>query len=375
MKTNKTMENRFKNPYQSPKTRNIKPLPFTALKSIQEFSLLIQKKVFTKKLWAYYKLKNFKENSMIFGFYQSTRTSISSSSFINMQRVSVRSDTLYNNQVAGTSKIVSAVKRVFQKNMMKAFWGLYLTEKNKEFENHGKNIEKIVSCLGKLDAKENFLLKKHALNNFKINFLIKSKFLSYIISNDSKKGARIICNTLSRKIQIKFAKIFKIIQNHKLSSRKHSAFTKILLFINDIQYRFKQESYKLIKSVAKQKKSIETIALFVNCVDLTVKTRLTFSFYQVKYFKGKKNAKFERFFEIVSKKCMLQILLSFGCLRRYWKMPGIRNTSEVFNRPLSKLITLPTIFLSGDPGGGISKEEYTRSFTSKGHATFLLNKK
>ena len=369
------MDSKFeKNEYQFDKHKGPTKtkLSFAFLKSIQEFSLLIQKKIFTKKLWAYYKLKHYEGTYSPFSYYPTRQTSISS--YKSLQRVSFRSDSLFNNQVAGTSKIVSAINRIIQKLKLKSFWKLYLSADPREVIILSNNIDILVNSISRLQQRKYLILKRFAIDNLKITYLIKNRFLSYITTPDSKKRAMSVYITLVNRKQSLILYSFRCISETHLIVQRHQALKALLVIFKCIQSRFKIEAYKIIKNQSILMKKVKDFNILYERIHFIIKIKLTFAFYQVKSFSGRNEIIISRFMQLLNKKHLVTTRFAYNCIKLYVKEYTKRNRSiNLENKRIPpKLITLPTIFLSGDPGGGISRKEYYKNLTSKSRSSFIF---
>ena len=150
--------------------------------------------------------------------------------------------------------------------------------------------------------------------------------------------------------RLKFA-YYEILSN-MIKSQKDTSIKRILLFINDYQYKNKKNIFIAFKQYCEKTKKYKNFILLSECINFMIKTRLTYSLYQIKTCSKRNIYYITRIIEILHKKNFLLQLGIFNHMKKYDKLIISRRNSLNTKRKSNKVITLPTIFLDGDPGGG-----------------------
>ena len=344
---------------------------FPFLKSIQEFSLLIQKKIFMKKLWAYYKLKHFEGNCSLFSYYTTRPTSISS--YKSLQKSTFQTDSALTTQVSGTLKLGSPTNRITHKLQFNQFVKSYPLSDPREMIFLSNSLNTLVKSLSKFQEKIYFILKQFALNNLKIVKMRKKRFLSYRASLDCKRKARSIYNVMAKRKQSLILYSFRCIYEAQLVAQRHQGLKSLILLFKHILKRFMIESYRMIKYKSLHMKKVKNCKIMSERMHLLGKIKLTFAFYHVKSYAKKKGLIINRFLQCLQKKQLLAIRFAYQCINVYCRKYKNIEWAKLENKNNTpRIITLPTIFLHGDPESGISRKDYYRNLTSKTRLSFIF---
>ena len=328
------------------KSLHPKTISLVWVQLLQQFAHLLQKKFFTKKLWAYYNLKNFQNWNFSWNHHSQTfytHKSDSPSYFKPFQtyhtdqnfqtaklvktvkqieKVKNKESLIINNQIVGVSKLGIVVNNILQKLSTETFWMIYL------FQGH----------------KKNFLKNKNLRPEcfWKIEAIIKNV-------HNSEKAAGILSSFVLKKTRQNLKYSFEVILNYYFVKCK--SIKRISAFVVNFVYRLKEKSFLSIKKYSESWIFKQKFSDFLFWASFIQKKTLGVCFDKIKEFSKQKSLSLFRTAQILKKHSNLQLVYSFVCMKKFANSIKIHRVTKSYKHTQPRLITLPTIFLEGDPGG------------------------
>ena len=194
-----------------------------------------------------------------------------------------------------------------------------------------------------------------------------SGFFQYLVSKDSINGMKVLAKILdkNRKICLGHAtKCMRSLKKRIISSKN------IRKLENTLSKIIKKKTLKSIYTYGFIKRVLQKVNLLTYYLIKVTKKSQAFGFFKIKSYIKYKNFALTKFTEALQRVFLLNKANTFLILRRFSNelMPNKSNT-RVIQRVDSKLTTLPTIFLQGDPSYK-EFEEFSFSTTNKRQTLF-----
>lgn len=359
------------------KLKNIKPLEMSLaiVKPVQQLVLTIQKKAFTNKLWAYYKIKNLREpTSMSMTCFNRISTAPSmhntAQQFRSTSKCRRRSTFLLDQKFSKVSKMIFIVNKQLQTSLLRTFWQIYTWEGQSVWDGpwrsqkeKAKEMLRILEKAKDKRVKTAFEMVKNAKGK------TKSKvFLSYFIAPGSMRGMSMVINFVERKEKdhLRYG-VKKILSKCKSIYKQYLAAKNIFTVLCIKQARIKHTCLSNISSYTYSMKIMKKINYFAYKISFLMKIRKAFGFFRIKSFSTNKATYSRKIVQILDKHYLLRASFSFVYIKKFANAKPTRRIYTQTRRQSPKLITLPTIFLRGDPGNVYEGSSY-RQYTRKNHS-------
>lgn len=400
-------------------------LSYSDIKKVQQLILSLQKKTFTNKLWGFYRLKNFKDcysgGSTLFSHISSPRVRT-----ISTERDNLKSSRFTENKLSVFYKLMLVLNKPVQMTMLKTFWMIYLYRKPAKksgFFSYQANKSGNLSTAGGMNGSINYNMseisvkpriengerksqneiyckaersrralwmgndvktskwkrggetfkrimdkrKLWAFDGIKKTSRRTKGFLQYLVSKESVCGVKTLENIFKYKKQAYLKYSINCIRSLKRRIVSSKSVYQLQGALHNI---LKKKAFKSIFTYGAVKKVLQKVNLLTYYLKLFSQKSKQFGFFKIKAYIKYKNFVLKKFTETLHKVNLLSKAVIFLQIRRFSKelMPYCSKVNPI-PRVGSKLTTLPTIFLEGDPSYN-EPEEFSFSTTNKRRTLF-----
>lgn len=334
-------------------------------RNINQLIQCLQKRIFPKKLWVFYKLKSHKDS------YSAFSTLFSHISSPRIRLISYDQEFKYfrapDLRVKSLSRVFFILGKVIQTNVLKSFWEIYSVSRTKQVRPV-RLIKRKLDLKGFTKISVLFTKRKHIA--FDLMKKLKTKysgFFSYLVSRDSIRGMRILNRIFDRNKEFCTITSFRTIKGLKRRILPKASFMKLIGVLIGLK---KRRSFGFIKGFAKEKKNLQKFMLLCYYLKKVVVKFKGDAWYKIRRFVKVKSAAVSRGVMLIHKVSLKKIAASFVNIRRFSKeLVTFKRRNASVNRTSNKIFMLPTIFLEGDPSYH-NYEDFTFSATNKRRTLF-----
>jgi hypothetical protein len=333
-------------------------------KTVNQLIQWLQKRIFPKKLWVFYKLKNFKDS------YSGFSTLFSHISSPRARCVSFDQDfkvfRLPDNKVKSLSRLFFVLSKLTQMKVLKSFWEIYLCQRVKKVRPV-RLVKKKIDLKG-VKTLEKILLKvkKHAFEAVKKTRSSFSGFFSYLVRKESLTGMKILKKVFERNQEFCLITSFKSL---KVLKKKISLFN-VKIFESRFALIQKRKAFNSIQKLATLKSRIQKALLLSYFIKKLVTKNKGAAYLKIKTFARFKSQAISKGSQKLSKVTAKRLAPSFLQIRRFTKeLAPFKAKHRSISRASNKIFMLPTIFLEGDPSYQHS-EDFSFSASNKRRTLF-----